>query len=432
VSRIAALVVLLLLAFSSNVARAERYADDPEFLAEMQAVDRKLHELVPDKRPAVVLVTMGIGNLIWERHGHIALCVLYDERRKDACYNYGVADFQHPIGMAWGFFRQTNSFWVGKSPPRDMINIYVYFDRTVWAQPLPLNPEQTQKVIEKLENDILEEHKYYAYDHFDDNCTTRARDIIDDVTNHELKSLENEPTDGKTFRDLARDGFFGMRIPLLITDIAMGRSTDRVPSYWERMFLPQYLREAVLKKWNIEPVVLYERKGAPPLDDGPSGRVWFALVIILLTAPAWATRLWGRFERAGLAFALIPQFILGFVLLALAIISTLPYVRWNESCLVLFPGDLAMLFLGEERRRKYARFRVGMLAAVALLHLVGVLKQPLFAPILWPLIPCAVVGFWDLLPLKKPATPPSPETPPEPATPAKPRGRGTGGKKSRR
>ena len=28
---------------------------------------------------------------------------------------------------------------------------------------------------------------------------------------------------------------------LLITDIAMGRSTDRVPTYYERMFLPQFL-----------------------------------------------------------------------------------------------------------------------------------------------------------------------------------------------
>lgn len=403
--RILAFVVLLVVA-SAAPARAERYADDPEFLAELQALDRNLHAL-QGQRPTVVLVTMGIGSLIWERHGHIALCVLYDERRKDACYNYGVADFSHPIGMAWGFFRQTNSFWVGKSPPIEMLRIYLFFDRTIWAQPLNLTPEQTTKVIAKLEDDILEEHKYYAYDHFEDNCTTRARDILDDVTNHDLKSLENEPTDGKTFRDLARDGFFGMRIPLLITDIAMGRSTDRVPSYWERMFLPQYLREAVQKKWKIEPVVLYERKGDPPLDDGPSGRFLFALVIIALTAPVWATRLWGRFERTGLAVSLIPQFILGFVLWMLAIISTLPYVRWNESCLVLFPFDLAMLFLREDRRRKYARARVVMLVLVALLDLIGILKQPLIAPILWPLIPCAVVGFWP----EKPAAPVEEEKP---------------------
>lgn len=35
-----------------------------------------------------------------------------------------------------------------------------------------------------------------------------------------------------------------------------------------------------------------------------------------------------------------------------------------------------------------------MIVLVGLLHLVGVLHQPLFATLLWPLIPNAVVGFW--------------------------------------
>ena len=50
---------------------------------------------------------MGVGSLIWERHGHIALCVRYQDPRQNACYNYGIGDFHHPIGMATGFFRGT-------------------------------------------------------------------------------------------------------------------------------------------------------------------------------------------------------------------------------------------------------------------------------------------------------------------------------------
>ena len=97
-----------------------------------------------------------------------------------------------------------------------------------------------------------------------------------------------EPTDGKTFRDLAREGFFGMpAIPLLITDIAMGRTTDRVPTYYERMFLPQYLREAVAKRWG-HPADrdLHARTASRRRSDGPSGRGWFALVIILVLTVA--------------------------------------------------------------------------------------------------------------------------------------------------
>jgi Domain of unknown function (DUF4105) len=360
--------------------------------------DNRIHvppevaKLYQDK-PVIELVTMGVGSLIWERHGHIALCVHYDNPRNDRCYNYGIGDFHHPLKMAWGFFRGTGSFWVGKSPVADMLSIYQYADRTIWVQPLPLTPEQKQQVIDKLEHDILEPNKYYAYDHFWDNCTTRVRNIIDDVTGGKLSHMP-EIDDDRTFRDLAREGFFGMRVPLVITDLAMGRVTDRVPTYYERMFLPQYLREAVQKLWGIEPIAIYERHGDPPPSESPSGRVWLALIIVVLTSPAWITRRLGRLPRAGLALSVIPYVVLGTVLVFLSIISPLPYVRWNETCLVLLPLDVVVLVWPTARARRYARGRLAMLGAIAVLGLVGILTQPLFAALLWPAIPLAVVGLW--------------------------------------
>lgn len=347
-----------------------------------------------DDYPVVELVTMGVGALIWERHGHIALCVRYADRNRDSCYNYGTGNFAEPLSMGWSFFRGADSFWVARQQPGRMLAIYRNADRTIWVQPLPLTSEQEQRVIARLERDVLPEHRYYAYDHFWDNCTTRVRDVLDEATDGALSSMKESGGD-RTYRDLARDGFYGMRVPLLITDIAMGRVTDRTPSYWERMFLPDYMREAATTLWGIEPIVVYERKGAPPAKDGPSGRLILALLALALTAPAWATRLWGRFERLGLAVAVMPPVLLGIVLWTLAVISPLPYVRWNESCLIFFPADVLLLgFLSIDRRRLYARARVAMLLALSLLMAVGVLHQPLLAPLLWPLVPAAVVGFW--------------------------------------
>lgn len=392
----------------------------------------------PAPESAVIeLVTMGIGSLIWERHGHIALCVtergLKDALRhpgnpKNACYNYGIGNFHEPFKMAWGFFRGTTSFWVGRDTPERMLEVYLYYDRTVWVQPLPLDADQKRRVIEKLERDILPENRNYAYDHFIDNCTTRIRDIIDGAMGGALRTMADPATDSRrivagpsgtassqaadtrTFRDHAREGFAGMpslaRPSLLVTDIAMGRSTDRIPTYWERMFLPQYLREAVANRLGIAPEPIYTRKecrgvatsdcidrGTTVPGDGPSGRVLFALLALLLTAPAWATRLWGSFQRTGLAVAVVPYVLLGTVLTALAVVSPLPYVRWNETCLVFFPLDVAVLLLSPARARRYARARVMMLAVIAALLLVDVLHQPLWAPMLWPLIPMLAVGF---------------------------------------
>jgi len=371
-----------------------------------------------DQSPVIELVTMGIGSLIWERHGHIALCVtergLKDALRHpgnpaNACYNYGIGNFHEPIKMGWGFFRGTTSFWVGKDVPERMLEVYLYFDRTVWVQPLPLDAEQKRAVIAKLEHDILPENRNYAYDHFMDNCTTRTRDIIDDATHGALRSM-TEPSGTRTFRDLAREGFSGMpsmaRISLLITDIAMGRTTDRIPTYWERMFLPQYLREAVATKFGIAPEPIYTRtecrgvttfdcvvRGVTAPGDGPSGRLWFALLALVLTVPAWATRLWGVAQRTALAMAIVPYALLGAALTGLAVISPLPYVRWNEACLVFFPLDIAVLLLPAGVARMYARGRVAMLLVIAALLALDVLHQPLWAPLLWPLIPMLVVGF---------------------------------------
>jgi hypothetical protein len=403
-------IAVLALVLATGTARAQPGPDMPPAPPAAPAIT--------DESPVIDLVTMGIGSLIWERHGHIALCVTehglgealrHPGNPNNFCYNYGIGDFHQPVKMAWGFFRAADSFWVGKDAPERMLEVYLYFDRTVWVQPLPLNAAQKTKVIAKLEHDILPENRNYSYDHFADNCTTRIRDIIDNVTDGSLSKM-TELGDGKTFRDLARDGFIGMksmsRLSLLITDMAMGRSTDRVPTYWERMFLPQFLREAVAKRFNITPIPIYTRKecrgittpncvmrGVDVPDDGPSGRVIFALIVIALTAPSWATRLWGRFQRIGLAVSILPYALLGTVLTFLAAISPLPYVRWNESCLVYLPIDLVAVFLSSAQARKYARGRVVMLGLIAVLLVLNVFHQPLWAPLLWPLIPMAALGF---------------------------------------
>jgi hypothetical protein len=388
--RIAALAVASLLASLLALGGTARAQPGPPV-----PVTAKTPELarLAEERPVIDLVTMGVGSLIWERHGHIALCVHGDGDRRDRCYNYGIGDFRHPMAMTWGFFRGTGSFWVGKLGVEDMLSIYEYADRTIWVQPLPLTQAQKRAVIEKLEFDILEPNRYYAYDHFWDNCTTRVRDVIDAASGGQLQAMR-EPTDERTFRDLAREGFFGMPIPLLVTDVAMGRVTDRPPTYYERMFLPQYLREAVTRLWGIEPRVIYERQGPPPETDAASGRVWFAIVILALTAPSWVTRLVGRFQRTGLAVSVVPYVLLGTVLTFIAIISPLPYVRWNETCLVLLPFDLLLLTLPPARRRRYARGRLVMLEVILVLWLVGIMRQPLLALLLWPAIPLAVVGLW--------------------------------------
>jgi hypothetical protein len=127
--------------------------------------------------------------------------------------------------------------------------------------------------------------------------------------------------------------------------------------------------------------------------------------VLLLTCPAWLFRLWanrtkrieanwiGR-ERFGIALAILPAVLLGLIFWTLAIISPLPYVRWNESCLIFFPLDILLFALPLAKARLYAKGRLLSLLGIALFMLIGLLKQPLWPAWLWPLIPALVVGVW--------------------------------------
>ena len=380
----------------------------------LAAASASAQPVITDAKPQVELVTIGNGALPWERHGHIAICVTQNGFRSsvahhepfDRCFNYGMANFSHPIAMAWGFVRGTHSFWVGTQTPDALLENYLAEDRTIWLQLLPLTAAQKTQLIAKLEDDIREEHRFYAYDHFADNCTTRIRDIIDNVTDHALSTMP-APHDDRTFRDYAREGFSGLPLYLVTTDLILGRSGDQVPSYWDRMFLPQYLREAVQARWGVRPYKLFERDqcigdpdpmceehGIPTVAHPSSGRWLFALVIFMLTAPVWITRAGGRLHRTGLAIAVVPYWLLGVALTGLALVSTLPYFRVNEIILVWLPIDLAIVFLPAAWQVTYARARVAMLAVTAILLLAGVLHQPLWVPMLWPAIPMTTVAFW--------------------------------------
>ncbi len=346
-----------------------------------------------DGFPHVELVTMGVGSLIWERHGHIALCIRWTEPSRDRCYNYGVANFADPIAMGISFFRSEPSFWVAATTPQRLMATYINADRTVWIQRLPLTAKQKRKVIDKLRFDIRKENRYYSYDHFFDNCTTRVRDVLDDAMDGAIHKIET-PIGDRTIRDYARKGFLGDRIALLITDTFMGRVTDKIPTYWERLYLPEYLRDAFQTEFNVEPRVFYQRKGPPSLEEGPSGRFVLFLIILLVTAPAWLTRMWGRFQRLGLAIAAFLPGLLGLIIWTGVIVSPVSYVRWNEAFFIFMPMDLALPFLWRRKiARRYAQIRVVELILVSLLLAVGIFRQPLWVHVLLPLIPCALVAF---------------------------------------
>jgi len=394
---------------------------------------------VEAEAPTIVVLSFGMGDRIFEKFGHSAICLRYhDPMRIPVCFNYGVTDFAEGLPMIWGFLRGEQKFWVEPTSLGSMMSFYVSEDRDIWEQELPLTEPQRRAIEDKLWSDVAPENRYYNYDHFFDNCTTRLRDMIDTASGGALRIGGAEPYP-LTFREIGHHGLAELPPLIVLTDFVMGRQVDEHPTRWQAMFHPDILRHELDRQLGATARLLYKRRGHGFPASGPTDRLPMFALMLLFALPLAYTRVRDRgqphlrvavaavfaaalgysvvviapvlgvaatvavaaaltgpfvFARGRLAvvFASIPLVFWGLLVWTLVVISSIAGVRWNEVVLVLMPFDAVLPFLGERRQRSYARVRVVGLLLVSALCAIGVLHQPLWLPILTAIVPLGLLA----------------------------------------
>lgn len=343
--------------------------------------------------PEIDLLTFGVGPRIFEKFGHAAICLHYHRpEHPDVCFNYGVTDFRAGAAMVWRFLRGEQRFWVEPTTLDSMLQFYRWEDRDIWRQRLPITGGDARALEARLWSDIREENRYYRYDHFLDNCTTRIRDLIDQATHGALRAGADRPA-SRTLRELGRRGLAGMASLLVLSDLVVGRALDVYPTQWEAMFHPGIFRVEVAARLRATPVELYQRRGTPFPTHGSSGRLHFLAISVAFALPLFFARMLQRREAAALVLASVGLGLLGSVVWGAAIASTLPALRYNEAMLVVMPFDAALPLLSPDLRRWYARARLAGVAAVAVLAIAGVFQQPLSMLVLAVIVPLATLAF---------------------------------------
>lgn len=410
---LAAAILAFAVVATASVARADDPTDDgaqspiPIGRARFVSAEDIINAPLEADPPRVDLYTFGNGALIFEKFGHAALCLTYHERgRPPMCFNYGVTNFREVGKLVWGFLRTEQKFWVEPEPLANMKAFYArYEDRTIYRQPLfdndqykagvkfPLSPDQARAIEARLLHDIRDENKFYYYDHFFDNCTTRLRNMLNDVTGGALKAGETDRYYPITFREIGQNGLEAFGTYLGFTDFFGGRTLDRYPTMWEAQFLPDVFRSEVEVKLGVKPEVIYQRRGTPIPTHGKKGRPLTIVLAFVFALPLILARWRGRFEKPALIWACLPLWLWGFLTWGLSIISSIPMFRWNEAVFVFVPFDVVLPFLGERRRQLYARVRLGMVLLASVLCAVGLFKQPLWVPLLTAFLPFATLAF---------------------------------------
>jgi hypothetical protein len=334
--------------------------------------------------PVIELYTMGQGDDLFSAFGHAAICVRDGAAPAGRCYNYGTADFTTPVPLTWNFIRGRALFWVSIADTPWMLSYYVHTGRAVWRQTLPLSDAEATRVADALAQSARGNAKFYRYHHFDDNCTTRIRDVLDRATDGRLG--RDRVPDPRSFRDWARAGFAGDAAMLTAVDLLLGRSADRKTDSWTAMFLPSQLRLEVARRLGAEPLLVVPGRPRPPPGATWLGTLVFALGGALLAlAVAAGARARRPLRALATGTTALVLGLLGTILWLLAALSTFPELTRNELLLAYWPTDLLLPFLPARALRRYLTARLVVLGLVLVGH-VGLFVQPL-APLLVPLLP---------------------------------------------
>ena len=366
----------------------------------------------PGSELTVYLMTFGPGEEVWERFGHNAIWIHDSVHGTDQAYNYGLFDFRQE-NFVLRFVRGQMWYWMAGFPSESYVRQYERDNRSVWVQELDLPSRARLELQQFLRWNELPEHRFYHYDYYRDNCSTRVRDAIDRVLGGTIRRQTDSLSTGTTYR------FHTQRLtsndPLIYTGLlaALGEKVDRPLSAWDEMFLPLALREHLRKvtvagpNGTTIPLVtsertIFESTAAAPPDTPPNRLLGYLVIGMTIGLAAFALARAARSSRpARVGFLVVAggwELIAGLAGLVLAGLWGLTdhvMAACNENLLQLNPLSLALipfLFGAVRGQPKGATVAAGLAAAIAALAGLGLVLKilPPFQQINGPVIALAL------------------------------------------
>jgi hypothetical protein len=191
----------------------------------------------PGSTLTVYLLTFGWGDEVWARFGHNAIWIKDRRLGTDTTYNWGMFDFNQPHFLS-RFLTGDTRYWMQGIPLEPMLAYYRQNNRSVLAQELNLTPAQRLSLQEFVRVNEQPQNKFYRYDYYVDNCSTRLRDALDHAVGGQLQTSTVSRMTSGTYRSHTLR-LLGDNVPLYTgADLALGHPADKPLSVWQEMFLP--------------------------------------------------------------------------------------------------------------------------------------------------------------------------------------------------
>ena len=324
----------------------------------------------PGEALTISLLTMGPGEHPFTKFGHTALWVHDSDSERDEVYNYGTFSFDSPTALLDSVAGKL-PYWLSVQSLPGTLRTYREQGRSLVASELELSPAERAALYAALKDNERPEHRYYRYDYFRDNCSTRIRDVLDRTLEGKLRAQAGQPASmsyrSHMLRLVAVD-------PVLYAglDVAVGQRSDVPITFWDEAFLPQRLHDLfaaarVARDGRALPLIRSERvllegriplPGAqPPNWIGRAGGLGLALGTLFALlglggkrSSALRVLLGALYLVLGLSLGL-----LGLALCYLTFVSAHSAAASNYNVLLVPPWALALVVAGVGVARGKAR-----------------------------------------------------------------------------
>lgn len=333
----------------------------------------------------ISLLICAPGDEIYTYWGHAAIRVNDPLYEKDIVFNYGLFDFMAPH-FYWRFAKGETDYQLGKQRMSSFLQAYRDDQQKVTEYELLLTPAERETLYKALVDNYKPENRIYRYSQFEDNCATRVRDQLEKAVGGNIR-YDTSGDKRMSFRDLIDlyvpdNSWDGLGIKL-----ALGLPTDRITTFSEKMFLPDYLGDDMAK-------AVVERDGkATPLTgeavilfDAPLWQRSFsptspAVLILLAFLIVLALTILERRRKTRYHWLDITVFIAfgiaGMILCFTTFISVMPSTKWNFNLMWAWPTHLLLGILWMfPTRRKNLSWYVRLTTIVTTLFLVSIYFLP--------------------------------------------------------
>jgi hypothetical protein len=204
------------------------------------------------------LYTFGVGESLEEWWGHIGLRVVDQRLNRDTMYNWGMFAFDE--NLIKNFIRGKLRFWVDAQPVHPTERLYIRLKRDIRVMTLDLTVPERAKLMGLIAANMRPENVEYDYEYFQNNCSTRIRDLLDETLDGSLGRAMRSTPSRMTIRDHVHRTTAKNFLMDLFLSFLLGRGLDVPVTQWEEAFLPDELEIALLNF-----------KRATPNDKGQVG-----------------------------------------------------------------------------------------------------------------------------------------------------------------